>query len=448
MVKAMLLRFGIRQTHFRRQIVWAGAILGCCALIWFNVRGLSGVPVLGLPEYFIFPGNDLVVYLRGGAAVAAGESPYPNTFWSGPDVFHYSPAAALFFRQWIIDPLPFRCYSYLHLFLIYAAYLLAWLSWRIVFRQLPLPEGVGAMHAWLPLWLVYSQWFADQNFLNIYIFLLLLTGLLTLAVLHRQTIIVVLLAVIIAQTKPHYLYPLLLPLLAGHWRFFSRVALGSLVGYGIVAAGTVIIVGSDYGLSLYGQYFVFLTTIAERYPWLDYYLGYNHSWQSILNWLFARQTWTAPLVAILRLTCLLPFVWLAWRWWYYRRTVTESGRDVVALGLALAIHLWAISALDQLWEVTSAIIVFTYLQAVGTRFTQRWSVIVFVPFALLGLAQLIGWRVAWMLELPGDWLDITAQLPVMMVVSLGLYGLTLAAIWSILVGYSCNPKQKYADTKA
>ena len=28
---------------------------------------------------------------------------------------------------------------------------------------------------------------------------------------------------------------------------------------------------------------------------------------------------------------------------------------------------------------------------------RRWSVVIFVPFALLGIAQLIGWRLAWML---------------------------------------------------
>ena len=188
-MKALLLRFAARKTHFLRYVVWAGAFFGCFVLIWFNIRGLSGVPTAGLPTYFIFPGNDLVVYLRGGAAVAAGESPYPKGFWSGPDVFHYSPAAALFFRQWIIDPLPFRFYAYLHLLLIYVVYLLAWLSWRAAFKQLPLPAGVRAMRIWLPLWLVYGQWFADQNFLNIYTLLLLLTGLLVLAVLRQTDLI-------------------------------------------------------------------------------------------------------------------------------------------------------------------------------------------------------------------------------------------------------------------
>ena len=107
-----------------------------------------------------------------------------------------------------------------------------------------------------------------------------------------------------------------------------------------MVAGTALIVGPDYALSLYGQYFVFLTTIAERYPWSDYYLGYNHSWQSILNWLYGRQTWTAAVVAILRLACLLPFVWSVWRWRRYRPPVRGPGRDVVALGLAFAAHLW------------------------------------------------------------------------------------------------------------
>lgn len=407
-----------------RLILWSLALLGCFALVQFNIAGLRDTPLNGLPSTFIFPGNDLVVYLRAGQAVSAGQSPYPDGPWHDTAVYHYSPTLAwllsYFFKG---DSLhwPFRWLAYLYLGLTLAAYPLAWLVWRRVFEQFQLDQAGAVMVTSLPLWLVYSQWFADQNFLNIYTFLLLLDGLLVLALLRQNTWLALVLVVLIAQTKPHYLYPLVLPFWLGRWRFCFKLVLACLMGYTLVAVVTIVMVGPTLGFKLYQDYFSFLSTIAERYPWSAYYLGYNHSWQSILHWLFGLQPWIPAAVTVLRGITFLPLLWLGWRWW--QRGCSVGGQPAVALGLALALHLWAVMSLDQLWEVTTAIVIFVYLLAVADAPMRRWTLWIFIPFALLGLAQLFGWQVAALFNRPADQFDLTARLPVLIVAALGLYSL-------------------------
>jgi hypothetical protein len=414
----------------RYRLLWALALLGCLMLVHFNVRGLSGAPEGGLPTQFIFPGNDLVVYLRAGQAIADGESPYPQGAWGDTAVFHYSPTFALAIGQLVKGMpanLPFRQLAYLHLALILAAFPVAWVAWRGVFHQLELEAAEAAMMAWLPLWLVYSQWFADQNYLNIYTFLLLLTGLLALALLQERLLLSVVLALIIAQTKPHYLFPLFLPLMSGRWRFFAKVAIGSIAGYTLVVGATIVALGPHFGRALYADYIVFLTTIAERYPWSGYYLGYNHSWQSILNWIFGLRSWIPAAVTGLRFALFVPLGWLGLRWWRDR----DSGidRTTAALGVAFAGHLWLITSLDQLWEITAVIVIFPYLLAVGSGWVRWLATAICVPFALLGVAQLAGWELGSVLGLSFGQLDVTERLPVIMATGLGLYGLTL---WTVI----------------
>ncbi len=412
-----------------RRPIAALAIIGCIIGVRFNAAGLAGAPEFGLPQTFIFPGNDLVVYLKAGQALLDGATPYTNTPWPDPAVYHYSPAAAWFIAQimrlatLLAGALPFRLLAYLHLALIVGALPLAWLVWRAALREL-LPGSTRVMAAWLPLWLVYSQWFADQNFLNIYTFLIVLSGALMLAVARERTWIAVALAVLILQTKPHYAFPIVLPLLLGRWRYFAKLLLATVAAYALVAGITILAVGPAYGVTLYGEYLRFLTSIAQNYPWGSYYLGYNHSWYSILHWLFGIQSWTPAVVAFLKIATFAPLGWLTWEWLRRRPADRATG----ALGLTFALHLWSMTLLDQLWEASLAIVAFMYLLAAGSARVRRLSILAGVPFALLGLMQLAGWKLAAVIGRSIDQLDITAQIPVIMAAVLGLYALL---VWTV-----------------
>ena len=405
------------------------AIIGCIIGVRFNAAGLAGAPEFGLPGTFIFPGNDLVVYLKAGQAILDGANPYTNTPWPDPAVYHYSPAAAWCIAQVLrlatilAGALPFRVLAYLHLALIVGALPLAWLVWRAALREF-FPDSTRVMAAWLPLWLVYSQWFADQNFLNIYTFLMVLSGALLLAVARERTGIAVALAVLILQTKPHYAFPIVLPLLLGQWRYCVKLLTATVAAYALVAGIAILAVGPVYGATLYGEYLRFLTSIAQNYPWGSYYLGYNHSWYSILHWLFGTQPWTPAVVVALKLATFAPLGWLTWRWLRQRPADRAAG----ALGLTFALHLWTMTLLDQLWELSLAIVVAGYLTVAGSPRVQRLAVAIGAPFALLGLMQLAGWKLATVVGRSIDQLDITALMPVIMAAVLGLYALL---VWTV-----------------
>jgi hypothetical protein len=403
------------------------ALVGAAALVGFNASGLAGAPSAGLPAGFIFPGNDLVVYLRAGLAVLARASPYTRPPWPGTDVFHYSPAAALAFA-WLAQAatalagaLPFRALAYGYLAVIVAAWGLAGWLWRAVFRDL-FPEQPGLWRAWLPFWLVYSQWFADQNYLNLYSLLVALAGALALALLRGRLGLAILLAALILQTKPHYAFLLMLPCLSGHWRLAARLWAGVAVAYLGIAGLTLWAVGWSYGLSLYGDYLYFLATIPQGYPWSGHYLGLNHSWLSILHWLFGLQPWAPFAAGGLKLITGLP---LAWRGWVWLRRPPLPGHPAAALGFALALHLWLLTTLDQLWEVSLAVVAAAYLWGAGSARARWWGAVIGGGFALVGLLQLGVWRLALAWGWSMDALDPTAHLPILMLVALSLYGLTL-----------------------
>lgn len=412
-----------------RRLIAALAIVGCVIGVRFNAAGLASAPEFGLPQTFIFPGNDLVVYLKAGQAILDGANPYTNTPWPDPAVYHYSPAAAWFIAQimrlatTLAGALPFRVLAYLHLGLIVGALPLAWLVWRAVLREF-IPDSTRVMAAWLPLWLVYSQWFADQNFLNIYTFLMTLSGALMLAVAHKRTWIAIALSVLILQTKPHYAFPIVLPLLFGRWRYFAKLLAAIVAAYALVTGITILVVGPATGVTLYGEYLRFLTSITQNYPWGSFYLGYNHSWYSILHWLFGIQAWTPAAVASLKIATFAPLGWLIWKWLRGRFADRATG----ALGLTLALHLWSMTLLDQLWELSLAIVVAGYLTSAGSPRVQRFALAIGAPFALLGVAQLVGWRIAQWLGASPDQGDPTAIFPLIMIAALGLYALL---VWTV-----------------
>ncbi len=415
-------------TDYRKPIMVL-ALVGFVVLAGYNVRGLTHVPEFGLPREFIFPGNDLVVYLKAGQAVWNGVSPYVTEPWTDPAVFHYSPAVAAITAQAIgrttgfSDTLPFRLLAIVYWAIIVICLPVAWIVWRRVF-SIFLPNSPNLMTAWLPVWLIYSQWFADQNYLNIYTVLIVLTGALTLAVTRERTGLAVFLAVLILQTKPHYAFPLILPLLLGNRRYFIKLLAGVTIAYLAVAAATVLAVRPSYGLALYGDYARFLTSIQANYPWSSYYLGYNHSWYSIIHWIFGIQSWVPTAVTAIKIVSFVPVGWLAWR--VLRGRVVD--RPIAALGIALALHLWSMTLLDQLWEVSLAIVAFMFLLATAAPIIRRAAIFIGVPFTLLGLAQLVGWGVAILADRSMDQLDITARVPTLMATAVGLCALVLLTV--------------------
>ncbi|MGQ0601615.1 MAG: glycosyltransferase 87 family protein [Anaerolineales bacterium] len=424
---------GTRPAVDGQRWAWAAALISGLALVGFVAVGLLDTPATGLPQSSQFPGNDLFVYLRAGANVAGDSSPYVNGPWPDAGVYHYSPflavALSLLFRNGV-DEFPLRAATYLYFALAVLAQPLAWWIWRSVFRAVHLSRADNAMILWAPLWLVYSQWFFDLTYLNVSTFWLCLAGALTWAVLRQRTGWVVLLVVVIALAKPHHVYPLLIPMLLGQWRWWLKVVTASGVGYGLTILMTFSRVGPDFGFGLYRDYLDHLLNIAERYPWTDH-IFYNHSWRSILYWLFGFQTWVGPAVTAIRLLFLIPVLWLLWRWWQ-RPQLGSERRSQLALGICFAAHLWALMLVSDLWEAQLLIVVFAYLLAFGGPLIGRWAMLMMVPFSLLSVAQLAGWWIAHQLGRSFTDFDVVARLPVIMLAVIGIYLLLFTVLRSHL----------------
>ena len=120
----------------------------------------------------------------------------------------------------------------------------------------------------------------------------------------------------------------------------------------------------------------------------------------------------------------LPVGWLCAQ----RIRRADAARPALALGALLALHLWSMTLLDQLWEVSLAIVAMMFLLASDAPRVRRLAILIGAPFALLGFIQLAGWRMAPLLGTSPDQLDITARLPVMMATALGLCALL---VWSV-----------------
>jgi hypothetical protein len=222
---------------------------------------------------------------------------------------------------------------------------------------------------------------------------------------------------------------LLIPLLLGHWRWWLKVVIGSGVGYGLTVLLTLFVAGLDFGWVLYQDYAGHLLNIAERYPW-TMHIFYNHSWQSILYWLFGFQGWVRPAVTVIRLLFLMPLLWLLWRWG--QSPPDAERRSPLALGLCFAAHLWALMLVSDLWEAQLLIVVFAYLLAVGGPQVRRWATLISVPFSLLSVAQLAGWWAARQLGRPFTDFDMAARLPVIMLAVVGIDLLLLLTLRSHL----------------
>src|SRR5262245_7673410 len=100
--------------------------------------------------------------------------------------------------------------------------------------------------AWtLPVWLIFSGFWGDLGYLNIYILMALLATLLIDALLADDLLASVLWLSLILQTKPQWVFAAALPLLLGHYRFFFRLIGLAAVTYVGIAALTIAVVGVD-----------------------------------------------------------------------------------------------------------------------------------------------------------------------------------------------------------
>ncbi len=426
----------IRQSWLHSKLYRVFLIL---AIIWVTLRLLTHVALVG---GLLLPGegggisipNDLNDYLTGAAHFQQQEPLYATGKLEHVEFYQYSPAYALVFSIFLgWSPLALVTF---HTLLHLAAYGLLFLWWGRIFERLKL-ERAREMLAWtLPVWLVFSAFWSDLGYLNIYLLVALLATFLIEGVLFERWGWSLLWLSIILQIKPQWAFALLVPLFLGRFRFFFKLLIGAIVTYAAIVGVTLLIAGPQYGAQQYLDYARFLLNMSSNFPWRGPaagFLGYNHSIMQIVLYFFGVTPENERLATLIKVVLLIPLAAVCVR--YLLRPARRPGYEVpiVGLDLAFALYLGAFIWLDVVWELSLGIALFTYVLATAQRRGARIaSWIVFLPYALVDLWQVISYVVLGdQVLLPGQYIgtDPTIYFPLIMVVILAFYVLLLGRLW-------------------
>ncbi len=376
--------------------------------------------------------SDLDIYVNAARHFLAREDLYlKGTLEHLETHYPYSPAFALMFMPILLLPMPVLVP--LDVLFHIAAYVLMYIYWGKIFKRLQLTSASHALVNLLPLWVVFSAFWDDVAYLNIYIIMALVATLFINALLEENLGWAIFwLGVIILPIKPQWAFAAALPLLLGRYKFFIRLIVGSAIAYLLVAGATILIGGVGYGVQQYTDYIAFLARLSRDFPWRGPdkpFLGYNHSIVQTVVYFFGISPTMMKVATLVKLLLLAPLGIVSLRYLIY--PLNKRGDEVprLALDFAFALYLGAFIWLDMVWEISLGIAIFTYL--IGTLEDKRivnflW--VVFVPYAFADIVRLFSYIIFGDAILyDGSYVltDILTYLPWIMVVLLSFYAVIL-----------------------
>jgi len=379
-------------------------------------------------------GADLQTYLKAAASFAQRQPLYPSGWLENINFYQYSPAYALAFLPFA--RLPLVVTLVIHTLLHLGAYWLMYTTWKRIFAALHLPAAQGALALTLPAWLLFTAFWGDLIYLNIYILTACLASLLIEAILHQRFGWSLLWLSLILQVKPHWAFAAALPLLLGQRRFFLRL-LGAAIGvYLGVFALCLLAGGPAYVAGQYADYYRLLGQMSANFPWRgpsQGFIGYNHSVKQVFVFLTGVTPTTLLLADGIKVLLLVPLIILCLRCILRPPNCTALQAPELALELLFALYLGAFIWLDMVWELSLGVVILAYLLSV-TRPALNRSVLwaVFIPYVLVDLWQLISY-VAFGAEIfiQDAYLasDYSIYLPVILIVLLTFYIALIARLW-------------------
>lgn len=304
--------------------------------------------------------------------------------------FPYSPAFAFFFGPLLLLPLSILVPILVVIHLV--AYWLLYVWWHRIFEKNNF-EKATKMWAWiLPLFLVFSAFWDDISYMNIYLIIALFATFLIDAIIQEQLGWSIFWLAIILPIKPHWAFAAALPLLLGRYRFFIKLLTGTAIAYLLVAGTTILAGGVNYGIQQYKDYFGFLTRLSRDFPWRgpdQPFLGYNHSVMQTFLYYFGVSPANMQIATIIKLILLAPLAWIGIRFMRTSQGKPLNEIPEVALALGFALYLGAFIWLDMVWELSLGMVVFAYLI---TTFNEKWIKtllwLLFAPYALLDIWRL------------------------------------------------------------
>ncbi len=380
---------------------------------------------------------DLQIYLNAAKNFRSRQGLYlQGSLARLEDHFPYAPSFALAFIPFLwLSPV---AVTIVHTVLHFVALLLLYFCWGQIFKQLNLERAVQILPWTIPVWLLFSSFWTDLSYLNIYIVMALIGTLLIRAIINEQLGGAVLYLALVLQIKPHWAFAAVVPLLLGRYRFFFKLMVWTLVAY-LLTTGIVILVASPaYGWQQYIDYVRFLARLSRDFPWRgpdSGFLGYNHSIVQIIVYVFGVSSISMRWATIAKAALLVPLVLTAVRYLIY--PIRCVGRNVpqVALDLAFVFYLGAFIWLDMVWELSLGLGIFVYLLAtLNGRIERVVTGVVFLFYALLDPWRVISFVVGRMdVILPGPYVatDPAIYVPLIMIVILTFYALLLYRLWRV-----------------
>ncbi len=350
----------------------------------------AGSSYLGSGDFDHLP-LDLGVYLQAGWRFRQQEPLYPDEDLEDMMIYQYSPSFALVFSVVLFIPPPILLGAITGLYFL--GFITLFLIWGQYFRTYRLRKALNTLIWLLPVWLLYSAFWVDLGFMNLYIMMALLASLLIFYVIEEKLLPAAVILCLILLSKPHYAFPALVPLLFKRHRFFLKMLLLAMVGYVAMSIITVLVAGVTYGVAQYRLYLHFLTNLSRDFPFSagkDGLLGYNHSVKQVLIYYLgnSRRVWI--IADAVKYTLLVPLGAALMN--LYRGEKLPSPREApliamdAAFGLYLGVFIW----LDMVWELTFGIIVFVFCYAYEKRAWLRLLLgFLFLVYAFADLWQVL-----------------------------------------------------------
>lgn len=406
------------------RLVVQGVVL---AVMLFPEAGiLGGVPAWVEMEGPVIP-DDLRIYLDAAENFQLRQDLYPQPPVDRMEFYQYAPSYAFVFTIFLgLSPLAvtvvhtlLRCLTYAGLYLL----------WGRIFQRHNMTQATRSLAWTLPIWVLFTTFWNDLAYLNVYMFMALLATLLIDAVLCERLGWSVFWTAIILQIKPQWAFAIAVPLLLGRYRFFIKLLIFTVVTYAVIAGGVTLIAGIPYGWQQHTAYFKLLSSInGNAYPWRGPeapFLGYNQSITQIVVYLLGPTQKAFTLSLIIRLGILLPLGFLGV--YCITKPLNRPGYEIptFALDMTFALYLGVYIWMNVVWELSLGIAVFSYLIGIFWQRRIKWLIwLVFLPYAFVDVWRLITFAV-WGTDviLPGLYVatDPLIYIPWIMTVTIVFY---------------------------
>lgn len=359
------------------------------AILWFVLRLAFQIAYQSNYGEKWFLADDMQTYKMAAERLVTHADIYRPEEMQTISAFQYAPSFALAYFP--LTRLPIAVLAIGWMLVQAAAWVFLWLRWDSILAALELKSAREILARTLPIWLIFSTFWADVAYANVYVIMALLASLLLEAVLkHRLGWSIFWLGLII-QIKPQWAFPIFIPLCLREWKFLFKLLGGAGLLYLACMGASMLAVGSGFIFSQYLAYFRFMSGLNSYFPWTKLpFLGYNHS---ILQTLIHFSHWpysalTVGTATLIKGVLLAPLVWASWH--FGRAHRTQAHALMLALGWYLAIFLM----MDVVWEVTLVLPILALVWPILRNTLERWGlgILIFI-YAALDIWQIISYLI-------------------------------------------------------